>query len=687
MGYSSNNIKNILILGHQGSGKTTLTESLVAWVKKSKKGTVEQKNTISDFTKEEQARLSSCQLAIVPVEYKGFKINFIDCPGNADFINEGISCLPIVNGGILVIDAASGVQPETIKHFRMLKKAGVPTIIFINKMDKENIKYDEVLDDIKAKLDKQLPVSFCYPHGQDVSFDGFLNSVTMKSSILSGDKVEVSDIPADKLEKAKELRSAIEEKVAVTDDALLEKFFGGEGLSDEEISKALHTAVSTCEVMPILCGCVAKNIGLDTILDSVLNYTLSNEELKPFAGSEEKYGSRKCSEAEPFSAFCFKTYFDPFKGVINLVKVLSGTLHQGDEVYNPRVNETQKVSSMLSLSGITQTPVDTAVAGDIVGLVKFEDLSINDTICDKNKVFEAKKIDFPNAVFFKAVTFKDTKDEEKSTTAFNKLQLENPCLEIKRNPETKQLLLGGVSESFLAFIKERTKNLFNVELTYVEPKIVYRETIRATGSAEGRYVKQSGGSGMYGVVVMQFEPTEESVFEERIFGGSVPKNYIPAVEKGFYEGLNAGQLAGFPVLGVKGILLDGKYHPVDSNDFSFKMAAQLAFKEAYQKCKPTILEPIMKIEITVDGEYVGNILNDLNQRRARVQEILEIGEGMQKVIALVPEAEIQDYVSKLRVLTKGSGSFNRTFESYEEAPSNLVPQIIAKNSLLKKEEK
>lgn len=687
MEYSSKNTRTIVVLGHQGSGKTTLVESLNSWVNKTKKGTVEQKNTISDFTKEEQNRLSSCQLAIVPIVYNDVKFNFIDAPGNADFIYEGLSALPIANGAILVVDAVSGVQPETIKHFRMLKKAGIPTLIFINKMDKENIKYDEVLEDIKSKLDKTAPISFCYPHGQDASFDGFINAVTMKSHILKDNAVSVEEIPGDKADKAAELRSAIEEKVAVTDDALLEKFFGGEGLTSEEVQNALHASVSTCEAMPILCGCVAKNIGLETLLNCLLNYIPTNSELKPFKGTEEKYGEKKCDENEPFAAFCFKTYFDPFKGVINIIKILSGTLHQGDEVYIPRTNETERVSSMVNLSGITQTPVTTANAGDIVGLTKFDGLLINDTICDKTKPFEAKKIDFPTAVFFKAVTFKDSKEEEKSTNAFNKLQIENPCLELKRNPETKQLLLGGVSESFLAFIKERTKNLFNVELAYEEPKIVYRETIRATGQAEGRYVKQSGGSGMYGIVVMQFEPTEESTFEERIFGGSVPKNYIPAVEKGFYEGLQSGQLAGFPVLGVKGILLDGKYHSVDSNDFSFKMAAQIAFKEAYQKCKPTILEPIMRVEINVDGEYTGNILNDLNQRRARVQEILDKGEGMQQVVALVPEAEIQDYVSKLRVLTKGSGSFSRIFESYEEAPSNLVPQIIAKNSVLKKEEK
>jgi len=684
MVYSSKNIRNILVLGHQGSGKTSLVEALYAFSAGARKGTVEQKNTISDFTKEEQNRLSSCQLSIVPVEYKDTKINFIDAPGNADFLYEGMSALPIIQGAILVIDATSGVQPETLKHFRMLRKAEIPTIIFINKMDKENIKYDEVLEDISSKLDKRA-LSFCYPHGQDVSFDGFVNAVYMKSFIWNNGQVSESEVPEGKLEKAKELRQAIEEKVALTDDDLLNKFFGGEELTEEEIKHGLNASVTSGELIPILCGCVAKDIGLDTVLRACVKYTFSNENGKPVPGAEEKYAARKVSEEGPFAAFCFKTYFDPFKGVINLIRVISGTLHQGDEVYNPRTNETIRVSSMLAMRGITQTPVDTCVAGDIVGLAKVDDLLINDSICDKANVFVAKPIDFPTAVFFKAVTFKDAKEEEKSTTAFNKLQLENPALEIKRNAETKQLLLGGVSESYLAFIRERIKNLFNVELTYDEPKIVYRETIRATGQAEGRFVKQSGGSGMYGIVVMQFEPTEDSVFEERIFGGSVPKNYIPAVEKGFYEGLNAGQLAGFPVLGVKGILLDGKYHSVDSNDFSFKMAAQIAFKEAYQKCKPTILEPIMRVEINVDGEYVGNILNDLNQRRARVQEILEKGEGMQQVIALVPESEIQDYVSKLRVLTKGSGSFSRVFEAYEEAPSNLVPQIIAKNSLLKKE--
>lgn len=685
MEYSSQNIRNILVLGHQGSGKTTLVESLHSITTETEKGTVEKRNTISDFTKEEQNRLSSCQLSIVPIFYNNYKLNLIDIPGNDDFIYEALGVMDIAKGAILCIDATKKVEVETIKHYRLLRKHGIPTIIYINKMDKENVNYEEILDDISDKLDKKGPISFVYPMGHENNFDGFINVVTMKARKYNGNVCEDCEIYQDKKAKVIELHTKIEEQVALTDDKYLDKYFSGQTLTMEEIHKGLHFGVLSGQLTPILCGCATKNIGLNTMLDMFIDYLPSSNDLKAYSGFNEKGDviQRYTTLDDPFSAYVFKTYFDPFKGVVNVIKVLSGSIKAGDEVYIPRLNETVKVSNLVWISGNTYTPTDKALAGDIVGIAKIDDLKNTDTLCDKNNFFRFESTKYPTAVYFRAVTFKDSKEEEKTMQGISKIQIENPCLEVKRNPETKQLLIGGISDSYLSFIRERINNLFGISLTLSVPKIVYRETIKGSAEAEGRYIKQSGGSGFYGVVVMKFEPTTNSVFEEQIFGGSVPKNYIPAVEKGFYEGLQAGLLACFPVLGVKGILLDGKYHPVDSNDLAFKMAAQIAFKDAYPKCNPTILEPIMKIYINVDNEFTGNILNDLNQRRARVLSIDEKPENQQEITALVPEAEIQDYVSKLRVLTHGSGFFNREFSSYQEVPANLIQKVIADNTLLK----
>lgn len=686
MEYSSQNIRNILVLGHQGSGKTTLVESLHSITTETEKGTVEKKNTISDFTKEEQNRMSSCQLSIVPIFYKDYKLNLIDIPGNDDFIYEALGVMDIAKGAVLCIDATKKVEIETIKHYRLLRKHGIPTIIYINKMDKDNIVYEDILEDISKKLDKNGPISFVYPMGHQNEFDGFINVVTMKARKYNGHDCEDCEIYTDKKPKVIELHTKIEEQVALTDDKYLDKYFGGQTLTMEEIHKGLHFGVLSGQLTPIICGCATKNIGLHTMLQMFIDYLPSSNDLKPYSGFDEKGNviQRYTTLDDPFSAYVFKTYFDPFKGVVNVVKVLSGQIKSGDEVLIPRINETVKIGNLVTVSGNTYTTIDKALAGDIVGITKCEELKTSDTLCDKNNYFKLEPTKYPTAVYFKAVNFKDSKEEEKTMQAISKIQIENPCLEVKRNAETKQLLIGGISDSYLAYVRERINNLFGITLNLSAPKIVYRETIKGSAEAEGRYIKQSGGSGFYGVVVMKFEPCENSQFEEQIFGGSVPKNYIPAVEKGFYEALQSGLLAGFPVLGVKGILTDGKYHPVDSNDLAFKMAAQIAFKEAYPKCNPTILEPIMKVYINVDNEFTGNILNDLNQRRARVLSIDEKPENQQEITALVPEAEIQDYVSKLRVLTHGSGFYNREFSNYQEVPANLIQKVISENSLLNK---
>jgi len=675
------NIRNVVILGHQGSGKTSLVESL-AYVAKliPAKGEVEKKNTLSDYTPDEQKRGGSIQTAVIPLEYDGYKINLIDIPGNDDFISETIGVTGVVKGAVLVVDASVGVQVGTIKHFNQLKKKGVPTFIYVNKMDKEDVEFELVLEEIREKLGKEV-ISFCYPLGHDKAFDGFANAVDLKAHIYNGKECVDAEIYPDKRAKILELHNTIVEEVAKTNDELLEKFFNGEEFSMEEIREALRVGVLKGELTPLIVGSATKNIGVQTLLKMFINYLPNPNDLKPLEAHDEA-GNDKVVPTDvnqPFSAYVFKTVVDPYAGTINLLKVCSGVLKVGDEVY---VNgSTQRVSMLYQMTGKKLDSVNEIIAGDIGAVTRLEKVASGDTLSSPKSVTIYKPVKYPTAVIFKAIVLANKNDESKLGPALAKMQLEDPALEVKRNNETKQLLLGGLSDSHIAYALEKLKSVYKIDLTTEKMKIIYRESIKGTAEGDGRYVKQSGGSGFYGVVKMRFEPAEENVFAEEIFGGSVPKNYFPAVEKGFFEALQSGLLAGFPVIGVKGVLVDGKYHPVDSNEQAFKMAGILAFKDAYMKCKPIILEPIIKIKVNVESKYTGNILSDLNTRRARIQNIEEKEHGYQEIEALVPEAEIIDYVTQLKSLTQASGFFNREFVAYEELPEYLKDKVIQENAV------
>ena len=675
----SNLIRNIAVLGHQGVGKTSLVEALYAMVNNVAKGSVEKKNTVSDYLKEETSRLSSISTSLIPLLYRDHKINLLDIPGNDDFIGEAISITHSIKGAILVVDAQYKVQVGTVKHFNMLRKRGIPTLIYVNKMDKGNPDFDEVMLDLTTNLGK-VCVPFTMPLGHDDQFDGFINVVDLKARKFNGVECVDDEIYEDKKLKVFELHNTICEAVALTDDNLLNKFFGGEALTHDEIHTGLRNGVLNGELVPVIFGSAEKNIGLHTLLDMFISYMPSPTDLKPYVGTDDKGNEveRTTSVSEPFSAYVIKTIIDPYVGNINILKVDSGVLHAGDEVYCPQLGETVKINSLFSLCGKTQTPVTEVTAGDICAVGKLNDVLTSYTLCDKANVITYKQVKFPTAVAFKGIVVNNKKDEEKLNPVLARLVKEDPTIEIKRNVETHQLLIGGLSETHVAFIVDKIKNGFGVDISTEEQKICYRETITREAKATGRYIKQSGGSGFYGVVEMKFEPaeSEESVFTEEIFGGSVPKNYIPAVEKGFFEALGQGLLAGVPVIGVKTTLLDGKYHAVDSNELAFKMAAILAFKEAYMQCRPTLLEPILKISINMDKKYMGDVLSDLTSRRAKVQDIVDKEDEVMQIVALIPESETLDYVTKLRALTQGSGFFNREFYDYEEVPEHAKQKIL-----------
>lgn len=672
-----NDIRNVVVLGHQGSGKTTLVESFQAIALNRQKGSVEKGTTVSDYLPEEKDKLSSVRLSVVPIEYNGCKINLIDVPGNDDFIGEAIAAIGVVKGAILVLDAQAKVEVETVKHWNMLRKKNIPTLIYVNKMDKDSINFEDVLEDIRTKLGKNA-IPFCYPMGHDNSFDGFINVVTLKARKYNGKECEDAPIYDDKKQKVFELHNTMVEAVAETSEELMDKFFSGEALTNEEIQSGLRTGVLNGELTPVLVGSALKDITIHTALSMMIDYLPSPSDLKPINANDENLNPVviKTLNEEPFSAFVFKTTVDSFSGVTSIFKVNSGILKQGDTVYIPNLKKNVVLNQIFTLFGSKQNPVSELKAGDIGCVNKVDGLETSMTLCDpKNKVIY-KEIEFPTAVYFKGLVTANKNDDDKLGTTLQKMMLEDKSIELKRNYETNQLLIGSLGLGHLNFILERMKNSYKLNVTTEDTKVVYRETIKQSAIGDGRYIKQSGGSGFYGVVQMEFKPAEENQFSEEVFGGAVPKNYFPAVEKGFNEACEKGLLAGFPVIGVHAILKDGKYHDVDSNELAFKNAAILAFKDAYMKCKPVILEPIIKIVVTVHPDDTGTILSDLNTRRAKIIGMDVNTAKDQKITALVPESEILEYVNDLKSMTQGAGYFNRAFNGYEEAPAYVQEKIL-----------
>ena len=681
MEYLADKIRNVCILGHLGSGKTSLGESILYTTKAiDKKGEVEKKTTVSDYLPEEQSRLTSTNASLLPVYYNDHKFNFIDLPGSEEFVNDLLNSLSVVKGAILVVDASKGVEVGTERYFRELKSRKIPTIIFVNKMDKENVKFDALLEDIREKLSKTV-APFCYPIGKKEDFEGFVNVVDMKARIYNGKECVDAEIYEEKLPKIDELHGLIMESVAESSEELLEKYLGGEELTTEEVHQGLRTGVLDGSITPLIVGSSVKNIGVHTLLNMLIEYLPKPNDLKDMVGLDQTGNpvSRKTVDDEPFSAYVFKTNFDLFLGTISFFKVFSGTVEAGSEVYIPALGRTEKLGNLYVQCGKTQKQVQKLHAGDIGVVNKVNDLLTGHTLCDKRAVVTYPSVEVPNPTMYFAITPKNKNDEDKISGAFQKLNLEDQSFAIQRNKETNQLLIGGQGKTHIDYILEKLKNMFKVDVDILEQKICYRETIKAKAAAEGRYIKQTGGGGQYGVVHIEFEPCDEKfVFAERVFGGAVPKNYFPAVEKGLVEALEVGPLAGFPVINVKATLFDGKYHDVDSSELSFKMAAIMAFRKACEEnnIKSTMLEPIIKLSIIVKDEYVGDVMGDMTKRRGRVTGMNPLEGGLQEIQAEAPEAEITKYTIDLKAMTQGSGYFSREFLRYDEVPSHIIPKII-----------
>jgi len=685
--YHSKAIRNVAILGHLGCGKTTLSESfLFACGAIDKKGEVERKNTVGDYTIEEQTRQTTLSASLIPAEWKDYKINFIDVPGSEELIGELDNVLQVVKGAILVIDASKGVEVGAERCWEELRKRNIPTMIFLNKMDKEGVKYEALIDQLKEKFGKRV-APFCYPLGKQDQFDGFAMVVENKAKLYKDGIMIDGEIYDDKKAKCEEIYNSMCEAVAETSEEMMDKYFSGEPLSTEEVKTGLRTSVLSGDVYPVFVGSATKNIGVSTMLDMVIDYLPAPDDLKPVEVTDvntKQRVKRETKDSEPLAAFVFKTIVDPFVGTINLFKIYSGVVRTGMDAYIPNIDETIKMPQIFSMMGKTQLNIDAAYAGDIIAVSKLPELQTGFTICDKKNAVLFDKVEYATPVIYTAITPKQKQDEEKISAALQKISQEDPTFEFKRNPETSQLLIGGQGVLHIGYILDKLKNTFKVEVGTEDPKIVYRETIRGRTMGEkgvqGRHKKQSGGAGQFGDVWIKFEPSDKDFeFAEEVFGGAVPKNYFPAVEKGLQKALEKGPLAGFPVIGVKATLVDGSYHPVDSNEISFVLAAGLAWQAAIKEVKPTILEPIMEVKVVIKNEYVGTVMGDMSKRRGRILGQDDDGAGKTVITAEVPEAEIIKYATELKAMTQASGRFSRRFLRYDVAPEDKIKRIIEEN--------
>ncbi len=690
--YTVDEIRNVALLGHGGSGKTSLVESMLYTTNVIKRmGKVEDGNTISDFDKEEISRQSSIGTSVIPIEWNNSKYNILDAPGYFDFAGEAISALRVSGGAVIIVDAtSSGVEVGTEKAWKYTEERTMPKLIFINKIDKENVNYKKLINDLREKFGKKI-APFAIPMGEGTDFKGFVNVVDLIGREYNGKECIDVEVPEDMKDSINPVREMLIESVAESDEALLEKYFDGVEFTTEEIHEGLRKGVLAGNVVPVIVGSTISNVGIRTLFDMIHDYMPTPKDMHEgvYEGvnpNNDETVSRKVDENEPFSALVFKTIVDAFVGKISLFKVYSGVLTKDMEVLNSNKDETEKIGSLFMLRGKSQVEADKIVAGDIGATAKLQHTETGDTLCAKNNPIQYEGIKFPEPCLFLCAEPKSKGDEEKIGTSLQRLSEEDPSFVVERNTETKQLLIGGQGNMQLTVITQKLKNNFGVEVNLLDPKIAYRETIKGRSSVQGKHKKQSGGSGQYGDVHVKFEPsTKEFEFAEEIFGGSVPRQYIPAVEKGIMESLGKGVLAGYPVVNLKATLFDGSYHAVDSNEMAFRIAAHQAFKKGIEKANPVLLEPIMHVEVLIPEDYMGDIMGDMNKRRGRILGMEICSDGYQKVIAEAPQAEMFKYAPDLRSMTQARGSFTMKFEKYEEVPQNLAQKIIEASK--KEEEK
>ncbi len=678
--YETSRIRNIAVIGHGGAGKTSLVEALLYNAgHTSRLGKVDEGTATTDFFPEEVKRKISVSTALAPCEWKDSKINILDTPGYSDFFGEVKGALRVVDSVVVVLCAVSGVEVQTEIGWKEAEKANHPKIAFVNKMDRENANFDRVLQQMKDVFKKNI-IPLQLPIGSEAQFSGVVDLLKMKACKYNpkDGSYQEEEIPAELSGAVEAARDAIMEAAAEGDDELLIKYLDGEALTEEEVSLGLKKAFWANNFVPVLCGSAINNIGVRHLLDFLVDVAPS-----PVDVADEKSPTDKT-----FSALVFKTLADPYVGKLSFFRVFSGNLKGDSTVYNANKEKEEKVGQIFTMRGKQQEPLSEVKDGDIAVVAKLQVTETGDTICSKENPVKLEGIEFPEPMLSIAIEPKSKGDEDKLSSALTKLIEADPTLRLTKNVETKETILTGTGETHLDIVLERLHQKYGVDVNSHTPSVPYRETIRGTVQQEGKYKKQTGGRGQYGHVWLTLEPYAdgEFAFEEKIFGGAVPKQYFPAVEKGLREAIQEGVLAGYPVTGVKATLYDGSYHPVDSSEMAFKIAASMAFKKGMEKADPVLLEPIMNVEVLVPEQFMGDIIGDLNGKRGRIMGMEPQEGGMQLIKAQVPLAEMQDYATVLKSITQGRGSFKMEFVSYEEVPAHLAEKIIEKRKAEREKE-
>ena len=680
--------RNIGIMAHIDAGKTTTTERILYYTGMTHKiGEVHDGAATTDWMVQEQERGITITSACVTVMWKNHRINIIDTPGHVDFTVEVERSLKVLDGSVAVFCARAGVQPQSEKVWSQANKYHVPRIAYINKMDRDDANFLRAVQTMRDRL-KANPVPIQLPIGAEKDFRGIIDLVTMKATIYTNDlgtDMKVEEIPADMLEEAKKYRAQMIEAVAETDDALMEKFFAGEEFTEAEIRAGLRKGTVTLKFTPVLCGSSFKNKGVQLLLDAIVDYLPSPVDVPAIKGNipgQEEMIERKSSDDEPFAGLAFKVATDPFVGNLCFFRVYSGKLAAGSYVYNSTKDKKERVGRIVQMYANQRKEIDELVAGDIGAIVGLKDTTTGDTLCDEKNPILLESMNFAEPVIQNAIEPANKQMQDKMVAALVKLSQEDPTFKTFTDPETAQTIIAGMGELHLDIMVDRLRRKFKVDVNVGKPQVAYRETIRKRVDVEGKYIKQSGGHGQYGHCKIIMEPLETGkgyVFEDKTVGGSIPKEYIPAINKGIEEAKRSGVLAGYETVDFKVTVYDGSYHEVDSSEMAFKAAGSIAFKDGARAANPVLLEPIMKMVIETPEEYLGDVMGNISSRRGQLQG-MDSRQGVQVINAVVPLSELFGYATDLRSLTQGRGTFDMVFDHYEEVPKNVAEKIIGERA-------
>ncbi|MEN8233355.1 MAG: elongation factor G [Actinomycetota bacterium] len=674
-------IRNVALVGHSGSGKTTLAEALLYRAGTiNRLGTVEDGSTVTDFDPEEHARGMSLSLALAPFAWNGFKINLIDTPGYADFVGDVHSAMRVADLAVFVVSAVDGVEVQTEYAWGIAEDLNVPRMIFINKLDKERASFEKTLDQLKDRFGAGIaPIEL--PIGEQATFRGVADLFRNKAYTYDSGKAEEAEIPEEMSERESEVHDNLIEGIVVADDDMLEQYLEGEIPSVSDLECTMAKGIAAATVFPVVCGSATGPIAVDRLADFITELAPAPADRPPMVVGAGDQTVEVVSDAtgDPLG-FVFKTIADPYVGQISLMRIRSGTLRPEMTLSNSRSGSDEKLAKLATMIGKETELVDSAPAGDIIAVAKLSDTATGDTLAPKNTPVKLPPVDRPKPVLATAVLAKTQADEDKLANALRRVLAEDPALRLERNSETKQTLLWGMGETHLTITLERLERKFGVGVTTEKAKVPFRETISRTAQAEGKYKKQTGGHGQYGVCFLRLSPLHRGdglEFVDEIKGGSIPRQFIPAVEKGVMETMADGGTYGFPVVDVQVAVYDGKYHSVDSSEMSFKMAGKLGFKAAMEQAGPIMLEPISRVEVTVPADYQGDVMGDLSSRRGQLQGTEAAPGGKQMITALVPTSEIMSYAIDLRSITQGWGHFTTAHSHYQELPSHMADQIVA----------